>query len=170
MKKFNVLILSLTLLGLSIYGLYASSNYVQLLISLNLHIIYARIALVAVLLAYVLIPSFRLYTTRTMLFIGGILLMVLGAISIGSPTLLMSHSSIYLQPGDIFTLFEAGILSIVLSVELSASRSSYIARSIRLIQLKSMNAQSKLLSFDPASDSRKKLKVQPLFRNTFREI
>lgn len=170
MKKFNVLIFSLTLLGLSLYGLYSSSNYVQFLISLNLLIIYARIAVVAILLAYVFIPSFRLYTTRSMIFLGGILLIVLGAISIGSPTLLMSHSSIYLQPGDIFTLFEAGILSIVLSVELSASRSSYITKGISLIRLQFVNARNKLFSFDPAPGSRKKLKVQPLFRNTYRRI
>lgn len=128
MKKFSILLFSSCLLGFSFYGLSSNSYYVQILMNTSVLFIYARLALVAVLLLYVFVPSLRLYTARAMLRLGGIFLLSLGLMSIGSPSLL-GHAPTYVLLGDSLTLIEGGILSIVLSVELSAQRSRFISRS-----------------------------------------
>jgi hypothetical protein len=148
MKKFNVLIFSAGLLGFSFYGLYSNSYWVHLLINLNTSFIYARIGLVTVLLAYVFIPSLRLYTSRTLLCISGILLITLGVISLCLPYLL-SHNNTYVLLGDSFTLVEAGILSIVLSAELSAQRSRFMTRCFYYVRSLPLNARPRILTYDP---------------------
>lgn len=125
MKKFIVLLFSSILLGLSLYGLSSNSFYVQILIDLDTSFIYARLALVALFLMYTFVPWLRLYVTKALLGIGGILLLSLGLISFGSPTVL-GHSNMLI--GDTLTLIEGGILAVVLSAELSARRSRFIAR------------------------------------------
>lgn len=128
MKKFTVLLFTICILSFSLYGLSNNSNYAQIILDLGTPFIYARLALIAILLAYTFVPSLRLYVTRALLGIGGILLLSLGLISFGSPTVL-GYSDSYILIGDTITLIEGGILSVVLSAELSARRSRFMARS-----------------------------------------
>lgn len=129
----NVLLFTASLLGVCFYGLSTNSYYVRILINLSTPFVYARIAVAAVLVAYAFVPSLRLYVTRALLGFGGILLLSLGLISIGSPTVL-GYTSSYTLIGDSLTLIESGILAIVLSAELSARRSSMLVRSFAYMQ------------------------------------
>ncbi len=133
LKKFNVLLFTFGLLGISFYGISNNLYYVQILMNLSTLFIYIRIAVVTVLLTYVFVPSMRLYTTRTLLSISGVLLLSLGVISVGSPSLL-GHTNPDILLGDTFTLIEAGIFAIILSAELSAQRSRFIVRSFRFVR------------------------------------
>lgn len=133
MKKFNVLLFGISILGLSFYGLLTNSHYVQILINVSVFFIYVRIVLVAALLAYVFVPSIRLYTTKALISVGGILMLSLGLISLGSPSLL-GHTNTYILFGDSLILIEAGILAIVLSAELSAQRSQFMVKIFDHIQ------------------------------------
>lgn len=125
MKQFTVLLFCICILALSFYGSTTNSFYVQILMNISTLFIYARIALVAVLLLYVFVPSIRTYTTRSLVSAGGILMLLTGIISIGSPSLL-GYTSNYILLGDSLTLIEAGILAITLSAELSARSSQFI--------------------------------------------
>ncbi len=133
MKKISVLLFTICLLGVCFYGLSTNSYYVQLLVNLSTPYVYVRIAVVAALVAYAFIPSLRLYVTRALLGFGGGLLLILGLVSLGSPTVL-GYASGYTLIGDSLTLIEGGILAIVLSTELSARRSSMLVRSFAYIQ------------------------------------
>lgn len=133
MKKISVLLFGISILGISLYGLSINSYYVQVLLNISTPFIYARLALVAVLLTYVFVPSVRLYTTRSLVGAGGILMLLLGLVSVGSPTLL-GYTSTYILLGDSLTLIEAGILAIVLSAELSAQRSRFVANAFGNMQ------------------------------------
>ncbi len=141
MKKFCLLLFSIGILGISLYGLLNNSFYVQILMNLNMLFIYARIALVAVLLLYDFVPSLRLYTTRALLSASGILMLLLGVVSVGSPNLL-GHTTTYMLLGDSLMLIEAGILAIVLSAELSARKTEFMARSLKYIRSHSVTRPS----------------------------
>lgn len=127
MKKCNVLLFSAALLGLSLYGLLTGSYYVQLLINTSAPVMYARIALIVVLLAYVFVPSFRLLSTKALVNIGGMLLVALGLLSVCSPTLL-GFTNTYIELGDTLTLIEGGILAIILSAELPTRRGRFMIK------------------------------------------
>lgn len=133
MKSLNVLLLGVILLGLSFLGLSTGSVYVQILINTTTPYIYARVALVAALLLYAFVPSIRLFTTRALVGASGITMLLAGLISIGSPSLLGLASS-YMLPGDSLTLILAGILAIVLSAELSAQRTRFMANAFGYIK------------------------------------
>ena len=119
--------------GASSYGVFSDSYYVQLLINLDMIFIYARIALVAILLIYVLAPALRTYSSRALLHASGALMIMLGVFSAVSPTLI-GHNITYILLGDSLLLVEAGILSIVLGTELSANRSRVMARAYSYMQ------------------------------------
>ena len=161
MKKFNVLIFSSVLLGFSFYGLFGNSYYVQLLMNLSMLFNFMRIALVTVLLMYVFVPSLRLYTTRAMLSVLGIFLLSVGVISVGFPSIL-GHFNMYILLGDSIVLIELGILSIVLSAELSAQRSRFMARCYCYIRALLFTTRPKLLTYNPPPILSKSLKTQPL--------
>lgn len=162
MKKLSVLLFSIGLLGISFYGLSNNSYYIQLLMNLSTPLIYARIALVAVLLAYAFIPSVRLYVIKVMLAIGGILLLSLGLTTACSP-MLLSHASSYTLIGDSLTLIEGGILAVVLSAELSARRSRYMARGFVYIH-SLFAAQPRKLVYSPAPLPVRMLQTQFQFK------
>ncbi len=133
MKQFSVLLFSIGILAISLYGLSTNSYYVHIFLNLSVLFIYIRLALVAILLTYVFVPSFRIYTTRALLSVSGFLMLALGFMSIASPSLL-GYMNPWMLLGDSFTLIEIGIFSIVFSAELSAERSSYIANGFTSIQ------------------------------------
>ena len=133
MKKLGVLLYGIGLLGISLYGLSNNSYYIQIFINLSKPYMLVRSLLIMVLAAYTFVPQLRLYVTRALLSIGGIMLMALGLISLASPTLL-GHGNSYILLGDSLTLIEGGILAIVLSAELSARRSRFMARSFLYIK------------------------------------
>lgn len=121
--------------------------------------IYARIVLVAVLVAYSFVPSLRLYATQVLLGFGGIIMLSLGMASVASPTLL-GQTNTYILLGDSLTLIEAGILAIVLSAELSAQRSRFMARGFAYIQLLVAFRPKKLLHSPHFLQPTKILKAQ----------
>lgn len=158
MKKIGVLLFSISLISLSLYGLSNNSYYVQIFIDLSTPLIYARLALIAILLAYTFVPSLRLYVTKALLGIGGILLLSLGLIGFGSPTVL-GYGSGYMLIGDSLTLIEGGILAVVLSAELSARKSRFMARSF--IYIRSLFAsQPRKLTYSPSLLSANLLKQE----------
>src|SRR5476649_794284 len=114
MKKLGVILYGIGLLGISLYGLLNHAYYIQLFLNLSSPYMLIRTMLVMVLVAYNFVPQLRLYVTRALLSIGGIMLMALGLVSLGSPTLL-GHGNSYILLGDSLTLLEGGILAIVLS-------------------------------------------------------
>lgn len=115
--------------------------------NLSMPLVYARLALIAVLLSYTFVPSLRVSVTQALLGTGGILLLSVGLISVGSPTVL-GYSSSYTSIGDSITLIEGGILAFVLSVELSARRTKFMARSFAYIHSLFVT-QPKKLSYSP---------------------
>ena len=127
MKKINVLLFCIIILGFSLFGLSTNSHYTHMLIDISVPFIYARIAIVAALLTYVFVPSLRLYMTRALVSAGGILMLSTGLISLGSPSLL-GYTNTYILLGDSLTLIEAGILAIVISTELSVQKSQFIMK------------------------------------------
>ncbi len=164
LKKVSVLLFTVGLLGISFYGMSNNSYYVQILMNLSTLFIYIRIAIVAILLTYVFVPSIRLYTTRTLLSISGILLVSLGVISLASPSLL-GYTSPYILLGDTLTLIEAGIFAIILSAELSAQRSRFIARSYHYVRLL-IGFRPRAVSYQPAMyiimAQKNQLKLKPV--------
>lgn len=148
MQKLGVLLFGISLLGLNWYGLSNDSYYVQLFVDLSSLYVFVRITLFVVLAAYVFIPQLRIYVTRALLGIGGIMLLSLGVMTIGSPTVL-GHSSTYILIGDSLTLIEGGILAVVISAELSAQRSRYGARSFVYIKSLLATRPIKLTHFPP---------------------
>lgn len=133
MKKINVLLFGISILGFSFYGLSTSSFYVQILMNTSVPFTYARIALVAALLTYVFVPSLRLYTTKALVSATGISMLLIGLISVGSPSLL-GHANTYILIGDSLILIEAGILAVVLSAELSARRTQFTMKAFNYTQ------------------------------------
>ena len=133
MKKLCVLLYSIALLSVSLYGLSSHSYYVQILINLGKPYMVVRIALVIVLVFYAFIPWLRLYVVKTLLGISGMMLLSLGLFTIFSPNML-GHLNTWMRPGDDLTLIEAGILAVVLSAELSARRTRFMARSYAYVQ------------------------------------
>jgi hypothetical protein len=133
MKKLCVLLYSIALLGVSFYGLSNHSYYVQILINLGRPYMDVRIALVIVLMLYAFIPWLRIYVTKTLLGISGMTLLSLGVFTIFSPSLL-GHLDTWMRFGDNLTLIEGGILAVVLSTELSARRTTFMARSYAYVQ------------------------------------
>lgn len=130
---FSVMLFAAALLGFSFYGLLSDSSPVQLLINLDMLTIYARIILVVILLTYLFVPALRTYTARTLLYASGISMIILGASSIISSTL-MAYTTTHILLLDSLLLVEAGILSIILSADLSAKRSRMVANSFCYIQ------------------------------------
>lgn len=153
MNKFSVLLFSIGLLFLSFYGLYSNSYYVQVFINLDMPYIYARLGLIAILLAYTFVPSLRLYITRALLGIAGISFLALGLISFGSPTIL-GYSNNYILIGDALTLIEAGILSLILSADLSVRRSKFVAKSFVYVRSPFVSHSSKLIYTPPLSPTK----------------
>lgn len=153
MKKFGVLLFGISLLGISYYGLSNDSYFIHLLMNLDEPYMYARLGLVTALLAYAFIPQLRLDTTKSMLGGGGVMLLLLGVLSLYSPTMFGNAYS-YVLIGDMLTLIEGGILAIVLSAELPARKTTFIARGLIYVQLTLANLPTKLahpLSQQPKS-------------------
>ena len=133
MKKLCVILYGFAVLGLSFYGLSNHSYYVQVLINLGRPYMIVRIALVMVLVFYAFISWLRTYAAKTLLGIGGMTLLSLGLFTIFSPSLL-GHLNTWMRFGDNLTLIEGGILAVVLSAELSARRTTFMARSYAYVQ------------------------------------
>lgn len=159
MKKLCVVLYSICLLSISLYGLSSQSYYVQLLINLGKPYMLVRTALVMVLIAYTFLPWLRIYTTKALLGLVGILLLSLGLTSIISPDL-FGHLNSWMVLGDVVTLIEGGILAIVLSTELSARRTNLMARSFINIQSFVATRPSKLV-YSPPIQPVKILKMLP---------
>lgn len=106
-----------TILGLNLYGIATNSYYVQLMINTEMTFLYARIALVIILFTYVFAPSLRTNTTKALTGTSGVLLMLIGLLSVGSPSLL-GYVDTYILLGDSLILFEAGVLLLIVSIEL----------------------------------------------------
>lgn len=161
MKKFVVLLFSIALISLVLYGLSNNSSYVQVFIDLSMPLIYGRLALIAILLAYTFVPSLRLYATKALLGIGGILLLLLGLLGFGSPTLL-GYGSFYMLIGDSLTLIEGGILAVVLSAELSARKSTFMARGFIYIRTLFASKPRKLAYSPPLLNVDRALPIRAL--------
>ncbi len=162
---FETLIFSMALLGFSFYGLISSSHYVHLLINLDTLIICARIALVAILLAYVFMPKLRTYTARTTLYIGGIFMIVIGAASTVSSTF-MGYNISYILLADSLLLVEAGILSIILGADLSVQRSNFMAKSFHYIQSLIPSSQPEVLAYNSTLVQLRLFKTKSLLKTT----
>lgn len=144
MKKLGVLLYGFAVLGLGFYGLSNHSYYVQVLINLGRPYMVVRTALVIILVFYAFIPWLRTYVAKTLLGIGGMTLLFMGLLSVGSPSLL-GHLHIWMRPGDNLMLIEGGILAVVLSAELSARRTRFMARSYAHVQLLFVTQPRKLV-------------------------
>lgn len=147
MKKLVVLIFGICLLGFSLIGVSDNSYYTQLFLNLSKPYILVRAALVIVLAAYAFVPQVRLYATRNLLSIGGTILLSLGVISVSSPTLL-GHAGREILVGDTLTLIEGGILAIILSAELPARQSRFLARGYLYIKSQ-LAARPRKLTYSP---------------------
>lgn len=164
MKKYDIfglLLFSVLLLGLSIYGVLSGSYYVQTFLNLDIVFMLARIALVVALFSYVFISSLRTHTTRALLFVGGICIFMFGAISVVSSTF-MGQSISYVRLGDSILLLEAGILSIILSVDFALRRFRFSTRGFNAEQLYTPTHQSKISVRTSTSNPIKTLKGRPL--------
>lgn len=117
MKKLSVSLYAATLLSLTLYGLLSHSYYVQILINLSSPYVLVRCLIVAMLVLYAFVPQVRLHSTKTFLGMSGTALLIVGLMSICSPTLL-GYSTKYVLLGDTITMLEGGILGVVLSAEL----------------------------------------------------
>jgi hypothetical protein len=159
MKRTSVLLFSICLLGISLYGLSNDTFYVSFLINLGTLSAYLRIGLVAALVAYAFVPSVRLYLAKVLLGIGGIIMLSLGIICIGSPSLFGQFNS-YMLIGDALTLIEGGILATVLSIELESRKSKLMIWSFAHLQLLFATRTRKLTYFSPLHHSEKVLKTQ----------
>lgn len=127
------LFFGVALLYASYYGLSNNSYYVQLLISLDLVFVYARVALLSVLSLYIFLPRLRTYTTRSVLCIAGVMSTALGFMSVFWPVEIVASTGNVLL-GDSLSLIVAGILTIVLGNGLSARRSSYVSAGIHYVR------------------------------------
>lgn len=133
MKKFSVLLYGTSLLGLSVYGLMNQSYYMQIFLNLSTPFVVARIILIVALLAYAFVPAVRIYTARNLLGLGGMILLSFGLVSIFSPSLLGNITG-YVLIGDTLSFIEGGVLASLLSMELPARRSSYLAGALSRVQ------------------------------------
>lgn len=133
MKKFAVLFFSISLIGLSYYGLHSNIYYIQMLMNLGEPYMFSRTALIMALAAYAFIPGVRLHSTKALLGFGGMALLSLGLVSVCSPTLL-GQTNNYVLIGDAISLIEGGILAIILSAELPARKTIFMATSFYFIQ------------------------------------
>lgn len=133
MKKLLVAFYSIFLLGLSFYGLYSNQYYLEIFMNLSQPFMIARVLLVVVLLAYAFVPQVRLYATRNLLASLGLILLVTGVFTTYSPSILgQTTRAIFL--GDTFAMIEGGILAALLSAELPARRTRYLASSFQTMQ------------------------------------
>lgn len=134
MKKLVVLLFGVCLLGLSLIGMSDNSYYIQLFMNLSKPYIFVRAMLVMALAVYAFVPQVRVYATRNLLSVGGTILLALGVLTVSSPTLL-GHAGREILVGDTLTLIEGGILAIILSAELPARKSRFLATSYLYIKL-----------------------------------
>lgn len=147
MKKLIVLFFGLSLLGFSLIGVSDNSYYIQLFMNLSKPYIFIRAALVMALAAYAFVPQVRVYATRNLLSVGGTVLLALGVITVSSPTLL-GHAGGEILVGDTLTLIEGGILAIILSAELPARQSRFMAKSYLYIKSQ-LAARPRKLTYSP---------------------
>ena len=134
MNKLCVLLYAIAVFGLSYYGLSSHSYYVQLLINLDRPYMFVRATLIIALTVYAFIPWLRISVTKALLGIGGVALLSLGLTAICSPSLL-GHLNTWMLPGDSIMLIEGGILAVVLSAELPARRTKFMAKGYTYVQL-----------------------------------
>lgn len=134
MKRIDVLLFCLLMLGFSFYGLLTNSHYAQVFINISAPFMLARICIALSLLAYVFVPRLRTQTTRILAAISGALLLSLGLASIASPTLL-GHLHTQILLGDSVTLFETGIFAIILSLEATTHSSRFIVKAFKYVKL-----------------------------------
>lgn len=146
-KKIFVIIFGICLLGISYYGLSNNIYYIQIFMNLEQPYMYFRVAFVFILMGYAFMSWLRIYITRALLGISGFILLILGWLSVFSPTLL-GRVQDYMLLGDSLALIEGGILSIVLSAELSARPSRFIARSYLYFKL-FLTDQSRKFTYSP---------------------
>ncbi len=117
MKRFGVIIYSISLFSLSKYGLSSHSYYVQMLINLSRSYDFYRLVIIAFLVSYAFIPQLRIAFTKFLLGTSGLGILSLGIASLISPNL-FGHINNFLLIGDSLYLIEGGILAVVLSAEL----------------------------------------------------
>ena len=132
MKKLSVLFYAAAILGISIYGLYSQSYYIHQLINISMPYMIFRASVVLALMFYAFTPWIRVYETKALLGISGLVLITLGCISILSPSLI-GHLQTWMLIGDDLLLIEGGILAVILSAELSVNRSLAIFRGFIII-------------------------------------
>lgn len=117
MTKFGVTSVSLLVLAVSAYSLQYPSYYMEMLLHQGIAYAIIRGVIVCLLMGYFLNPELRTGTTKRMLSLMGILLMLGAVLTFVSPTL-FGHLSEYYPLGDTFIFLELGIWSKVASVEL----------------------------------------------------
>lgn len=93
-----------------------------------------RIILVTILLIYTFISLSRSHFMRISLFIGGLGLVSLGFVSIYSPGL-FGYLNNWILIGDSLTLVEIGIISIILSSELTSRKTEYLSEMYYYLRL-----------------------------------
>ena len=158
MKKISVLLYSLSLMGISFYGFSSHSYYVQLFINLGRPYLFVRTAFALALTIYAFIPWLRVYVTKALFGLGGLVLLSLGLVSVYSPNLL-GHINGWMLLGDDLMLIEGGILAIVLSAELSIRRTELLTSSLINMRLL-MATRSRKLTYSSHLQPAKILKIQ----------
>ena len=159
MKSASILLFSICLLGVTFYSLSNGSYYLPPLINLGILFVFLRLALVTILVMYGFVPSLRFYFAKVLLGISGIIMLPLGIICIGSPSLFGQFNS-YMLIGDALVLVEGGILAIVLSAELYSRESKFMVWSFAYLQLLFATRTRKLAYLSPLNYSQKVLKTQ----------
>ncbi len=128
MNKITITVFSIALLSINLYGLLNDSYYFSLIFNSDITFVFIRLLIIGVLVAYVFLNAVRLYSTRFIMLNIGLALIMLGVVSAFTTSIFGFNTSSILI-GDSLVLIEAGALSIISGLELSARRSRFMINS-----------------------------------------
>lgn len=158
MTKQCITIFSAFVLGLSYYAVQNQTGYINSFMDTGVVYVGARMAIVAMLLAYTFMPKLRTLFARDVLSIAGIGLMTFAVTAVVSPTL-FGNLQAFFPFGDAVMLFEAGILARLASIELPTYQPQTVENSLEnsVVKYDSTLASFQMSQIAEASPSQSKL-------------
>jgi uncharacterized membrane protein len=123
MHQAHVLFFSIVTINLTLISVFEPGYYIGLLLSPQKGLLLMRLVVAFALLAYAFRQTIRTRFTQHAMRSFGVSLLILGAMTLFSPTFFGQFTS-YLPIGETLLLIEGGILAFLLSLELSVQNHS----------------------------------------------
>lgn len=121
MKKFSILLFSLTVTAVTAYGLIFPNYLLQELIAFSEPFVLMRLLAVLMIVSYAVFPEIRQSGMRLLLFAGSFSAFCFGIATLISPMFFGVFGS-YVPIGDVFIFLESGIIGLLMAAELPVQR------------------------------------------------